>query len=181
MLDVNILGLLGAALGERGRFAEAEDVLLRVIDLTPTFAKPYEDLGTLLLQQGKAEQAIGPLEKAARLDPNLEAAHFHLGKALALLGRGPEADAAFERSFALSPTRGIMAPSSAYTAAPHTPTQTSKPGNAGEQGNQRRLLKDAIELERELLSDLRDQAHVVDTSQTSAANLRSHILSPLQT
>ncbi|MFB0914620.1 MAG: RNase adapter RapZ, partial [Burkholderiaceae bacterium] len=48
-------------------------------------------------------------------------------------------------------------------------------GSGAMPSNQRRLLVDAIELERELLSDLRDQAHVVDTSQTSAANLRSHI------
>ena len=115
--DVNILGLLGAALGDCSQFAEAEDVLLKVIDLTPTFAKPYEDLGTLLLQQGKAERAIPLLEKACRLDPKLEAAHFQLGKALAQLGRGPEADKAFERSFALSPTRGMMAMAAEHHAA----------------------------------------------------------------
>jgi tetratricopeptide (TPR) repeat protein len=115
--DVNILGLLGAALGDSGQFAEAEDILLKVIDLMPTFAKPYEDLGTLLLQQGKAEQAIPLLEKACRLDPKLEAAHFQLGKALAQVGRGPDADKAFERSFALSPTRGIMAMAAEHHAA----------------------------------------------------------------
>lgn len=115
--DVNILGLLGAALGDSGQFREAEETLLRVIDLTPTFAKPYEDLGTLLLQQGLAERAIPLLEKAIRLDPQQEAAHFHLGKALAQVGRGPEADAAFERSFALSPTRGMMARAAEHHAA----------------------------------------------------------------
>ena len=62
--DVNILGLLGAALGDQKRFQEAEEILLRVIDLTPTFAKPYEDLGTLLLQQGHAQKALPLLEKA---------------------------------------------------------------------------------------------------------------------
>ena len=115
--DVNILGLLGAALGESGHFLEAEDILGKVIDLTPTFAKPYEDLGTLLLQQNKAEQAISLLEKACRLDPKLEAAHFQRGKALAQLGRGKEADEAFESSFALSPTRGLMARAAEHHAA----------------------------------------------------------------
>ena len=115
--DVNVLGLLGAALGASGQFAEAENTLLKVIDLEPTFAKPYEDLGTLLLQQGKAEQAIPLLEKACRLDPKLEAAYFQLGKALAQAGRGPEADTAFERSFALSPTRGMMARAAEHHAA----------------------------------------------------------------
>ena len=107
--DINVMGLLGAALGDLGRFAEAEKVLQQVIDLAPTFAKPYEDLGTLLAQQKKAEAAVPLLEKAVRLDPKLEEAHFQLGKALAMLGRGEEADAAFERCFALSPMRRMMA------------------------------------------------------------------------
>ena len=115
--DVNILGLLGAALGDQERFREAEEILLRVIDLTPTFAKPYEDLGTLLLQQGLADKAIPLLEKATRLDPKQESSHFQLGKALAQVGRGAEADAAFERSFELSPTRGMMARAAEHHAA----------------------------------------------------------------
>ncbi len=107
--DINILGLLGAALGDLRHFEEAENILGRVIELAPTFAKPYEDLGTLLVQQRRAREALPLLEKAVRLDPQLEQAHFQLGKALALLGRGREADAAFERSFELSPTRRMMA------------------------------------------------------------------------
>lgn len=107
--DINILGLLGAALGDLRRFDEAEKTLNRVIELAPTFAKPCEDLGVLLMQQHKAERAAPLLEKAVRLDPQLEEAHFQLGKALAMLGRGQEADASFERAFALSPQRRLMA------------------------------------------------------------------------
>jgi len=107
--DINILGLLGAALGEMRRFDEAEQVLRHVIDLAPTFAKPCEDLGMLLMQQRKAAEAVPLLEKAVRLDPQLEEAHFQLGRALALLGRGQAADAAFEQAFALSPQRRLLA------------------------------------------------------------------------
>jgi Flp pilus assembly protein TadD len=107
--DINILGLLGAALGDKGQLEEAEKVLNQVIDLAPTFAKPYEDLGTLLLRQDKVNEALPLLEKAVRLDPKLEDAHFHLGRALAMQGRGAEADESFERSFALSPLRRLMA------------------------------------------------------------------------
>lgn len=46
--------------------------------------------------------------------------------------------------------------------------------------DQRRALIDAIELERELLSDLRDQALVLDTSQLRAAHLRSEVKALLQ-
>ena len=107
--DINIMGLLGAAQGDLGRFKAAEETLGKVIDLAPTFAKPYEDLGTLLMQQQKAKEALPLLEKAIRLDPKLEEAHFQLGKALSLLGRGAEADESFERCFALSPQRRMMA------------------------------------------------------------------------
>ncbi len=107
--DINILGLLGAAFGDLRRFNEAEQILSRLIELAPTFAKPYEDLGTLLMQQHKAQEALPLLEKAVRLDPQLDEAHFQLGKALALLGRGRDADASFERCFALSPVRRMMA------------------------------------------------------------------------
>ena len=41
--------------------------------------------------------------------------------------------------------------------------------------NPTRVLMEAIALERELLKDLRDKAHVIDTSQTSAARLRTQI------
>ena len=41
--------------------------------------------------------------------------------------------------------------------------------------NPSRVLMEAIALERELLKDLRDKARVIDTSQTSAAGLRTQI------
>ena len=69
-----------------------------VIALAPTFAKPHEDLGYLLVQANRPADALPLLERATRLDPSLERAWFTLGKALALLGRGKDADAAFEKS-----------------------------------------------------------------------------------
>ncbi|MFT6286464.1 MAG: tetratricopeptide (TPR) repeat protein [Halieaceae bacterium] len=107
--DINLLALLGAALGDQGEFEEAESALRKVIDLAPTFAKPYEDLGILFMHQKRPEAAVPLLEKATRLDSKLEAAHFQLGVALAAIGRGKEADTAFEQSFELSPTRKMMA------------------------------------------------------------------------
>jgi len=45
--------------------------------------------------------------------------------------------------------------------------------------DQQHALVDAIELERELLSDLREQAHVIDTSQIRNSQLQAHVKSLL--
>lgn len=107
--DVNMRALLGALLVKLNRAPEAENVLADVIAQAPTFAKPHEDLGHLLVQQNRPREALPHLERATHLDPSMESGWFTLGKALALLGRGAEADRAFERSFALSPERRMMA------------------------------------------------------------------------
>ncbi len=107
--DVNMRALLGALLVKMERSGEAENTLREVVSAAPSFAKPHEDLGYLLLQANRPADALPFLERATRLDPALEQAWFKLGKALALLGRGPEADTAFEKCFALSPERRLMA------------------------------------------------------------------------
>ena len=101
--------LLGALLVKMDRRDEAEATLRAVVAAAPSFAKPAEDLGFLLLQAGRPADALPFLERATRLDPALERAWFTLGKALALLGRGKEADVAFEKCFERSPERRLMA------------------------------------------------------------------------
>ena len=107
--DVNMQALLGALLVKLDRREEAERTLREVIADAPSFAKPHEDLGFLLLQDKRPAEALPILERATQLDPALERAWFNLGKALALLGRGKEADAAFEKCFERSPERRLMA------------------------------------------------------------------------
>lgn len=65
--EINLLGLLGAILIEKGESAEAERCLLRTIELEPAFPKPYEDLGVLYLAQNEPDKAARFLEKAAEL------------------------------------------------------------------------------------------------------------------
>ncbi|MCM2250788.1 MAG: RNase adapter RapZ [Ramlibacter sp.] len=59
----------------------------------------------------------------------------------------------------------------------------SSHGSAGASGDpahdQRRALVDAIELERELLADLREQAHVIDTSVIRPSQLQAYVKSLL--
>ena len=52
----------------------------------------------------------------------------------------------------------------------------SPQGESGHsEGDERRALVDAIELERELLADLREQAHVIDSSIIRAAQLQGYV------
>jgi RNase adapter protein RapZ len=61
------------------------------------------------------------------------------------------------------------------------PLSSNRPGaHASEFAHDRQhALVDAIELERELLSDLREQAHVIDTSVIRSSQLQAHVKSLL--
>ena len=107
--DVSMTALLGAILLKRREFDEAERLLRRAIELAPTFAKPHEDLGYLLVELGRAGEAVEVLRTATRLDPKAEMAFFTLGRALSATGKGTDADAAFEASFKLNPERKKLA------------------------------------------------------------------------
>ena len=61
------------------------------------------------------------------------------------------------------------------------PLSSNRPGAQASElaQDQQHALVDAIELERELLSDLREQAHVIDTSVIRASQLQAHVKSLL--
>lgn len=72
--------LLGAALVELSRFAEAEDRFRRAAKLDPTLADPLARLGWLLYEkQGKAVEAKELLRQSLKLDPDHERARYTLG------------------------------------------------------------------------------------------------------
>jgi Flp pilus assembly protein TadD len=100
--DVNILGLKGAVLIKLHRLEEAIEVLRRVVQLAPTFAKPQEDLGLALFETGRFDEARPVLENAVRLDPSLELAWLNLGKTIAALGDGRKILSQPEFEFAAS-------------------------------------------------------------------------------
>ncbi len=65
--------LLGAALVELSRFAEAEGRFRRAAELDPTLADPLARLGWLLYEkQGKALEAKELLQHSLKLDPDHE-------------------------------------------------------------------------------------------------------------
>ena len=72
--------LLGAALVELSRFAEAEARFRRAAELDPTLADPLARLGWLLYEkQGKALEAKALLQQSLKLDPDHERARYTLG------------------------------------------------------------------------------------------------------
>ena len=72
--------LLGAALVELSRFAEAEARFRRSTKLDPTLADPLARLGWLLYEkQGKATEAKALLRQSLKLDPDHERARYTLG------------------------------------------------------------------------------------------------------
>ena len=72
--------LLGAALVELSRFAEAEARFRRAAELDPTLADPLARLGWLLYEkQGKAIEAKALLQQSLELDPDHERGRYTLG------------------------------------------------------------------------------------------------------
>jgi len=60
-------------------------------------------------------------------------------------------------------------------------TRRKHPLSNNDDADQQRALTDAIELERELLADLRDHAHVIDTSLIRSVQLQSYVKALLTT
>jgi tetratricopeptide (TPR) repeat protein len=87
------LAQLGFVAGERGRFAEAEQLLRRALLLSGDkhFVAHY-DLGRLLVKQRRYDEAIPILERGAMLNARYPGIHYQLFLALSRLKRKEEAD-----------------------------------------------------------------------------------------
>jgi len=64
----------------------------------PWYAKAFEGLGLLHLEENRPQQALAELEKARRLRPRDPQIQHHLGRALYAVGRKAEAMALYEES-----------------------------------------------------------------------------------
>jgi arylsulfatase A-like enzyme/Tfp pilus assembly protein PilF len=99
--DPDALLVLGNALTESGRNADAMAAYTRLLALDPANALAHENLGTARLQARDYTGAEAELRTAIRLDPSLAAAHTALGVLLASTGRKPEAITEWTRAAAL--------------------------------------------------------------------------------
>jgi UPF0042 nucleotide-binding protein len=75
----------------------------------------------------------------------------------------------------LDATTGTLVRRYSETRRKHPLSETIGSSDSHARGDQRRALVDAIELERELLADLREQAHVIDTSIIRPSQLQGYV------
>ncbi len=94
---------LGAALGEKGRMAEAISQFQEAIRLQPDFADAHYDLGTVLDKEGRIAEAISQFQEAIRLKPDYAGAHNNLGVAFGKQGQIAEAISQFQEAIRLKP------------------------------------------------------------------------------
>ena len=81
----------GEELYNKGDIAGALAVFKKVIEIDPSFATAYNNLGVLYWQTGKAQKAVDHFEKALKIDLNDKNTIFNLGSVLMSLGKFEDA------------------------------------------------------------------------------------------
>jgi tetratricopeptide (TPR) repeat protein len=99
---------LGEALRDRGDSAGALAHYTRALDLAPASDK-YQavvrnDLGLVLMEEGRVEEALAEFKEASRRDPSFAEARTNLGNSLAAAGRPAEAIPHYEAALVLDPS-----------------------------------------------------------------------------
>ena len=87
----------------RGRFEEAEQAAIRLIELRPESWTGYDRLGVLHYHAGHYARAIEAWEEATRLAPDSATVFASIGAAQLRLGRLEEALASYQRSVKIRP------------------------------------------------------------------------------
>ena len=77
----------GKNLQEKWRYKEASKKYKRAVEIDPTYAEAYSNLGYTYRKQEKFDKAVRTYKKAIQLDPKLAAAHEYLGEAYAEMGK----------------------------------------------------------------------------------------------
>src|SRR5215468_10340834 len=95
--------LVGRFYSDRGDLNRAIEHLHLSIEIEPTDATTYTDLGAALARQGNLEEAIRNLQHAIALSPTLSLAHFNLGNAFALQGHFGQAKEHLQDALRIKP------------------------------------------------------------------------------
>ncbi|MGO9246740.1 MAG: tetratricopeptide repeat protein [Verrucomicrobiia bacterium] len=101
---VGVLTVLGAATWGRACVYAGEETLWRdTLKKNPRAWMAHNNLGNVLLREGKTSDAIGHYEQTLRLNPDFAEAHYNLGIALAQTGKIEEAIAHYEQALRIKP------------------------------------------------------------------------------
>lgn len=95
--------VLGVALREQARLAEAEQVLRDGLAVRPAEVALLLEFGNLLADLDRPDEAIKAFERIIRLNPGYMLAHYNLGNMLRQAGRLEDAVAAYEAALRLKP------------------------------------------------------------------------------
>lgn len=101
--QVDALHLLAVIAAQTGRESRAIDYLRAVLRLQPGLSAAHNDLGNVLVAQGKLPEAEASFREALRLQPDFAVVHNNLGNALREQGRLAEAVASFQHALHLKP------------------------------------------------------------------------------
>ena len=85
-----------------GQYKEAEELLVRAVQLVPEQAAPRHFLGRALLQQGRTADAQPYLLQAAIMDPKVWDYHYWLAESLERSGNIPAARVEYQRALQLN-------------------------------------------------------------------------------
>lgn len=96
--NAELEGVVGLLEFDLGRLPSAEAHLRLAAELAPEQAEAWNNLGFVLMVQGREEEAVEAFQAALKQAPNNDRARNNLGFALATLGRDREALAAFKAS-----------------------------------------------------------------------------------
>ena len=103
--DPDILLSLGLVEKRTGKWNEAEQRFLQLLQLDPRSAAGLNNLGNLFLLTGRPDQAAEAYQNAARLEPSRGEPPYNLGQAYLLKLRMKEAQGEFQRAQRLEPQK----------------------------------------------------------------------------
>jgi predicted TPR repeat methyltransferase len=97
---------LGVLMRQRGKKSDGFELIQKSVNLDATVAPWHNNLGNVLLEEGRFDEAALAYARCSALDPaNIEVLN-NLGVLLQKLGRPQEAEASFKRALALNPAYG---------------------------------------------------------------------------
>jgi tetratricopeptide (TPR) repeat protein len=103
-IDIRQVLRQATAAFEGGDYEEAEDLLLQVVNKTPTYASVYNMLGFIASQRNAPEKAVGFFRRALSLNPNYTEARLNLVLILTEMGLYNQAAAEASRLEVREPT-----------------------------------------------------------------------------